>query len=340
MKENTITTQELDMLDKREERDKYIDRIDVLDKVKQIVMLPKLEMVTTNQVAEYYEVDTAAIRKCYQRNTAELDADGAKVEYLSRFKQIANVNGCHISFSSCGGHVLKLPDGTEIMVANRGIRCYSKRAVLRMAMLLRDSEIAKQIRTLLLDVTMAALDKATETTSIVVDERQLALDIGTAFASGDIMVFGTACTKMIDYKNKQIKALEEQNSRLTTANGKLSERNESLENSNALIAEGNVKWTSRKTISRLIRCLSKELDISYGSAWAQFYSHLYYKYGIGLRQRARAAHDMKSPYINFVRDDEWKTIESALSSLLQVNHIDPDGFYHRALPSLFAVAVR
>ena len=336
MKENTITTQELDMLDKREERDKYIGRIDVLDKVKQIVMLPKLEMVTTNQVADYFGVDTAAIRKCYQRNTAELDADGATVEYLSRFKQVLSVTDCHIQ----GSRTFNLPNGMEITIPNCGIRCYSKRAVLRMAMLLRDSEIAKQIRTLLLDVTMAALDKATETTSIVVDERQLALEIGTAFASGDIMVFGTACTKMIDYKNKQIKALEEQNSRLTTANGKLSERNESLENSNALIAEGNVKWTSRKTISRLIRCLSKELDISYGSAWAQFYSHLYYKYGIGLRQRARAAHDMKSPYITFVRDDEWKTIESALSSLLQVNHIDPDGFYHRALPSLFAVAVR
>lgn len=38
------------------------------------------------------------------------------------------------------------------MIPNRGIRCFSKRAVLRFGMLLRDSEVAKEVRTQLLNI--------------------------------------------------------------------------------------------------------------------------------------------------------------------------------------------
>lgn len=53
------------------------------------------------------------------------------------------------SDSSKAGVKFKIGD-TEVLINNRGIRCFSKRAILRIGMLLRDSEVAKEVRTQLL----------------------------------------------------------------------------------------------------------------------------------------------------------------------------------------------
>lgn len=40
-----------------ETRTKLAERVEVLEKVKDLVLLPQLEMMTVEQVADYYEVD-------------------------------------------------------------------------------------------------------------------------------------------------------------------------------------------------------------------------------------------------------------------------------------------
>jgi hypothetical protein len=50
-----------------------------------------------------------------------------------------------------GKVIFHLSETVTIEVPNRGIRCFSKRAILRIAMLLRDSKIAQEIRTQLLN---------------------------------------------------------------------------------------------------------------------------------------------------------------------------------------------
>lgn len=50
-----------------------------------------------------------------------------------------------------GKTILKVQNET-LEIPNRGLRLFPKRAILRIGMLLRDSEVAKEIRTRLLDI--------------------------------------------------------------------------------------------------------------------------------------------------------------------------------------------
>jgi hypothetical protein len=109
-------------------------RIDALDKVKILTLLPDGTYVTTRIVAAYFEVGDHAINSLIQRHRAELESNGFRILKgvdMSRF----------VDFN------LK-----STQVSGRGIAIYDRRAVLDVAMLLRDSEVARQVRAYLLDV--------------------------------------------------------------------------------------------------------------------------------------------------------------------------------------------
>ena len=61
----------------REQRAALLDRIDVLNKVKALMLLPEIFMVTVKQLAEYFEESEENIRKCYSTHKAELASNGA-----------------------------------------------------------------------------------------------------------------------------------------------------------------------------------------------------------------------------------------------------------------------
>jgi regulator of replication initiation timing len=113
-------------------RESVINRIEVLDRVKNLFLLPDDLHVTVDMAANYYEVEASIIQKTISRNRVELELDGMKV--LSG-KRLAD-------FKSASGIVSRAPSITLI----------PKRAILRMGMLLRDSEVAKAVRTNLLDL--------------------------------------------------------------------------------------------------------------------------------------------------------------------------------------------
>ena len=60
-----------DFVSKSDLRNQLIDRIDVLNKVKELFLIPKLEMMTGKMVAEFYEVDPDTVKHVYQRNREE-----------------------------------------------------------------------------------------------------------------------------------------------------------------------------------------------------------------------------------------------------------------------------
>ena len=116
-------------------RDSYIMRVEVLDKVKQLAMLPDNENMTLRQVAEYYEVGVEVVRKTIQRHREELLSDGMKKlagAELDEYKKSLSVNVPELH---------KVPS-TQLM---------PRRAVLRMGMVLRNSKVAEKIRTYLLE---------------------------------------------------------------------------------------------------------------------------------------------------------------------------------------------
>jgi mRNA-degrading endonuclease toxin of MazEF toxin-antitoxin module len=133
-------------------RDKYISKTDALDKVKQIFLIPKMECLTTKMVADYFEVSPDVIQKCYQRNNEEIESDGVGIKNVDDFRVGLGVQG--IKSSAKGGGVeFDIGNGMVVIIPyGWGTKTFSKRAVLRIAMLLRDSEIAKAVRTQLLDI--------------------------------------------------------------------------------------------------------------------------------------------------------------------------------------------
>lgn len=124
------------LVDSRADRDRFGDRTDVLDKVKALRLLPDGVHVTTELVANYYEVGVKAIASLVFDNRAEMQDNGYRIiegEELNSFKESSHV----------GARAPRLA-------------VFNRRAVMRIGFLLRDSGIARQVR----DAAQDALDAA------------------------------------------------------------------------------------------------------------------------------------------------------------------------------------
>ncbi|MHB0943287.1 hypothetical protein ACYCSU_16690 [Paenibacillus sp. ALE1] len=115
-------------------RDKYIDRIDVLDKVKALSMLPDNKHLTAKMIAEYYEVDKNVIEQIIKKQRNEFISDGM---LMLKGKEA-------VDFNTENNSVLVIP--------RKMINVFTRRSVLRIGMLLRDSVIAKEVRNYLLSI--------------------------------------------------------------------------------------------------------------------------------------------------------------------------------------------
>lgn len=123
------------------ERERYIDKVHVLDKVKSLKMLPDDTFITANMVADYYEVDYDVINKVWQRYRDELTEDGCRVLTGNDLK-------AYKDFLKGQGVLLK--SRKAVMLANR-------RGILRIGMVLKDSVVAAKVRTYLLNMENMAL---------------------------------------------------------------------------------------------------------------------------------------------------------------------------------------
>lgn len=119
----------------RDERDDLADRIDVLDKVGVLTTLPDDMHVTTEMVAEFYGVGREAVATTVKRNRDEFDDDGYRVMTRVAFEERFTVN-----LTSSASMIALFP----------------RRAVLRVGMLLRDSGVARLVRSYLLDAEQSA----------------------------------------------------------------------------------------------------------------------------------------------------------------------------------------
>ncbi|MEU0830665.1 restriction endonuclease [Streptomyces sp. NPDC005969] len=124
------------LLESRSLRDGVVDRTHVIDKVKTLPLLPDGMHVTTAMVATYFEVTETVIRAMVFDHREELESNGYRVltgSELSYFKQLSGIQSRTASLA-----------------------LFPQRAVLNVAMLLRDSEVARQVRTYLLDMEYVA----------------------------------------------------------------------------------------------------------------------------------------------------------------------------------------
>lgn len=129
----------IDLLTNKILRDEVIneERLEVLDKVKKLTKLGNSELCTVQMVSDYYEVSKETIQSLVKDHREELQSNGMK---LYKRAEILNVLEGHL-----GNNI------EHLEVPNRGMNLFNKRSILNVGMLLTESKVAEQVRTLLLD---------------------------------------------------------------------------------------------------------------------------------------------------------------------------------------------
>jgi hypothetical protein len=119
------------------------ERTDVLEKIKEISFLGNSEYATTEQVSKYYEVGIEAIQSIIKENRKELLSVGFK-----KFKknEILNLMKCEINVKSERTRSIIIIKEEEIIINNTGLNLFSKTAILKVGLLLKESPIADKIK--------------------------------------------------------------------------------------------------------------------------------------------------------------------------------------------------
>lgn len=289
---------EIDLINNEKLRDQYIDHYEVLEKVKELLLIPGTETATMKQVAEYYKVDEGAIKMLVSRNRSELEEDGMQ-----------SLNGLETKAFLVSNNLLPTNERgyfevDGIKFAYKSNLLFPRRAILRTGMLLRDSEIAKEVRTQLLNIE----EKTSEETKIadITEEQQLALSVGMAYASGNPDAIIMATGKMMDFKNRHIVTLEQDNKALA---GEI------------------LEWKDRSKLNAGIRKLSAVTRVPFKDLWVKLYKNLQYKYSIDLKSRNGG----KKPYIANLKEEEWDKVLKSFSAMCKAYGQSPADMFQQTL---------
>lgn len=283
--------QELEILQNKETREQMINKVEVLEKVKDLLLLGDSDYGTSQQIANYYEVGIEAINSLVKDNRDELISNGLKnlsgketKEFLGKFsKDIANFRG----YFTVNGQKMN----------NRNNLLFSRRSILNVGMLLQESPIAKEVRTRLLDIEYESNNAVQENGQTVKEniineideEKQLQLNMGIAICTGDIQMLIENQTKYNAMKNKRIDDLENTISTITTHKLDITE--------------------SKKVINRLVRTIAsiKYSGVKmYADCWNELWSKVNYKLGMNVKSRTKKS---RESYLNTLTEEETYKVE-------------------------------
>lgn len=141
-----------EMLMNEQQRKELMNKVDVLDKVGNLLLLGNSGFATTQQVADYYEVGVEAIKSIMKRHKQELIENGLttlKGDDLKVFKGKVQAEPS-IKFTS-------------------QLTLFPKRVILNVGMLLTGSEVARELRSRLLDIVHDAEEVITDNGNTIVE---------------------------------------------------------------------------------------------------------------------------------------------------------------------------
>lgn len=258
------------LLENKKMREEVVDRIEVLEQVGELLLLPNTEFATTEMVAKYYVEDIETIKKIVERHNDEIISDGYKVLTANELRDIKSL--CQIKSRA------------------RSLAIFPKRAILRIGMLLRDSKIAKELRSRLLDIIHDSEQGQGNIETIIneiSEEKQLMLQRIEAEMNGNFDEVCVINAKLFALKNKRISELEDEIKIIT-------------ENS-LTIKE------ARKVINRLVRIIAmKEFSGAFGKAYSELYSKVNYQLGINIKARNKKSNQS---YIEVLTEEETFSVE-------------------------------
>ena len=267
MKENQL-------LENKEVRNQVIGRIEVLEQVGELLLLANTELATKEMVSNYYDIKLKTLESCIEDNQDEIQSNGMK---LYKRAEILNLLK--------GGL-----ENKDIKVPNRGMILFPKRAILNVGMLLRDSEIAKELRSRLLDIVHDSEQGKGNINTIIEEiseEKQLMLKRIEAEMNGNFEEVCVINSKLFALKNKRIK---------------------DLENEVKVITENSLTIKdSRKVINRLVRLIAmKDYKSMFGKAYGDLYSKVNYQLGINIKARDKKS---SQSYIETLTEEETYKVE-------------------------------
>ena len=293
----------------REMRDKCVGRYEVLEKVKNLLLLPGTDLMSIDQVADYYEVSSQGIKNLYSQNREEIDGDGTKMLprdfYNGSTEKSTSVEVKQTSVT------YTFENGQIVTINNRGLKAFSRRAVLRIGMLLQQSEVAREVRNQLLNIEEKT---STETkTEDIEEEQKLMLSVGMAVASGDANAVAIASANLVAFKNRHIEKLQNDNKALT---GEI------------------LSWSDRKKLNAGVRQLAAVTGIPFGNMWNELYKNLQYKYGICLKQRGG------KPFIQWVDESEWENVIKTFCAMCEAYDQSPTEMFQQTTPEIKPKGIR
>lgn len=328
---------------KKDEVARLTEHIEVLNKVKTLMTIPGFDVMTTRQVAEYYEANIDTVRRVYQRHKAEIDADGtaemkpkdfltgpevqpeiemdglrAEPKIQSKDREDNSLTGPEVRFTrgARGTTTLIFDDGFVFELNNYGTRVFSRRAVLRIGMFMPSSKVATEVRTQLLN----AVEKLPAPALVEEIDKEIALrkKIGDAFTGGNFMEASGYMIQLTEYLDRHNKALRE-------ANKELTDTAERLDTENKVLLKEEMEWDTRKLINAIVRRIAGVRypdggSWKYGRMWGYWKSLLYNKEGISIGRRL--GNDSKSSYLDMLRDDEWPAAMSCTLAFAKQYGVD------------------
>ncbi len=282
-----------ELLESKELREKLVAKVEILDKVKKLLLIPGTDKATVKQISMYYEVEEGAFKMLVSRNRGELEEDGLQSLNGAKTKDFLVSN----NLLPTNGNGFFEAEG--IRFAYKSNLLFTRRAILRVGMLLQDSDIAKEIRTQLLNIEEKTSNEVK--TADITEEQSLALSVGMAYASGNPDAIMIATTKMMDFKNRHIAKLEE---------------------SKKALANGILAWEDRSRINFAVRKMAAYAHITVGKAWSELYKQLKNGFHIDLQSRG------KQPWIQHVNEKEWQCVIKAFSALCEYYELEPSEMFH------------
>ena len=130
---------EMELIESKEVRATKLGRIEVLDRVGGLVLLPIKDVATTKQLATYFNVNLDTLNSCILSNKLELESNGMTILKNVDFKQFKT-------------DVLEFDNSSEIKaILHRvsSLRVFNRQSILKVAFLLTESDVALKIRNIL-----------------------------------------------------------------------------------------------------------------------------------------------------------------------------------------------
>ena len=187
------------------------ENIHILEQVRSILTIGKTDLITIQMCAGYFEVSISAIKMLISRHKDEFKENGLKVYSRKEINDMfSNDSDVILEKTDRYKDVLKSHHVT-LEIANRGLSLMTKRTLLNIGMLLRDSEVAKELRYRILDIVHDAENGngSIETVVNEIDEeKKLSMELGTAIVEGNLSKVVEITTKINELKNKRISELQ------------------------------------------------------------------------------------------------------------------------------------